>query len=1111
MENNRYFLKQLSEYPHRTTYIKIIALDIKNNPIDEIQGRATGGSISVDGASAVRRTCSLTMVTDDININEYLWSMKTRFELFIGLKNEIDSTQDDIIWIKQGVFVITQFSASLNTNSYTISISGQDKMCLLNGEVGGVLTAETDFGKYDELDDNGEIIETIYLPVGDIIRNIVKVYAQELDDNVLIDIPENSGIRLIEYRGEGPMYIMLKEEEGEYQAKNLTIYGDQTGNLAIVNDEGNITITQKEVKLEELPKYWKPAGLVNSEPDEGSIVSIGGETYQIRKVKYGETAGYESTELTYANGELTAAAGESVTSVLDKIKNMLGEYEYFYDTEGKFIFQKKKTYLKTIWNDSDNIIANSDEQYSYYFDDLSLFTSFSNSPDLKNLKNDFTVWGKRKSVNGADLPIHMRVAIDVKPQYYVSPWRNPASWSIEDYDYRELIYQMAVDYMKHNRDENFLDSVEAYNPWAKGGRTGYEQYYTDLYSFWRDLYDPEEATKPTYEETYFTDEGATWWRTWKEVAQGGTLAGSKLEDYPRDELYIDSKKTIQTINSDGQIEYKEITGRIKWINTLYLDSFSPATLNGSEQHFALDSNGNRIVRAAEGAKINPIGLRQLYTTTNSLGDKDRVMRTASFRENTYYVKERYYTDAHILLSHSYYWGAQDNIDKLWYKEIGKNNFIPLVKSQAILKDKIDEYNFENIRPRLRFSYSESSIGGPSFLTQYGEVTKLVIGEGENPPTIENFWGENSDDYQIFKKAIQEGKEKIIYYFIDKNIVSSRTYDSKTTTFYLDIRSYLPDETNYSLWIDNNGTKELYVNYLATVGVATDTVREGTDHIDGEPDNYKKIIDEFFLYTYDKEKEEYRGLIEDFSFKRSELLAINDKGEYVPFYEMAMPLPSKAYVLDSEITKIGEDVIKEETETYYLTDYKGHLIPDMEQQRKIHYYKQITPWDKEGWNYQIQNEPNTLSFWFQFIDPTQVTDLAKFSVPEIGSRNMAKNDNTATAIYYPETPGIYFGTDFQLPKSLSDNYFITSSQGLSAYDVINSWLYNYTYITESVTINSIPIYHLEPNTRIRVFDKDYGIDRDYIINRLNIPLTYNGTMSITASRVPEGTIDLDEID
>jgi hypothetical protein len=39
------------------------------------------------------------------------------------------------------------------------------------------------------------------------------------------------------------------------------------------------------------------------------------------------------TDLTYA-GELICNVGESIVSVLDKIKAMLGEFEYFYDVDG---------------------------------------------------------------------------------------------------------------------------------------------------------------------------------------------------------------------------------------------------------------------------------------------------------------------------------------------------------------------------------------------------------------------------------------------------------------------------------------------------------------------------------------------------------------------------------------------------------------------------------------------------------------------------------------------------------------------------------------------------------------------------------------------------------
>jgi hypothetical protein len=55
------------------------------------------------------------------------------------------------------------------------------------------------------------------------------------------------------------------------------------------------------------------------------------------KLEYGQTAGYRMTELIYT-GELISSIGESLTSILDKIKNMLGEFEYFYDLDGRFVF-----------------------------------------------------------------------------------------------------------------------------------------------------------------------------------------------------------------------------------------------------------------------------------------------------------------------------------------------------------------------------------------------------------------------------------------------------------------------------------------------------------------------------------------------------------------------------------------------------------------------------------------------------------------------------------------------------------------------------------------------------------------------------------------------------
>jgi hypothetical protein len=144
------FLKTLMENRSRTIYVRVTTLDMDLNVIDRIIGRPTEGSINVDGASAVRRSCSLTFVTDRIDISDHNWALNTRVKLEIGMANTTsDYPELDIIWFPQGVYVITQFSMAIGTNSSTISISGQDKMCLLSGEVSGLLPAEVDFAHYN--------------------------------------------------------------------------------------------------------------------------------------------------------------------------------------------------------------------------------------------------------------------------------------------------------------------------------------------------------------------------------------------------------------------------------------------------------------------------------------------------------------------------------------------------------------------------------------------------------------------------------------------------------------------------------------------------------------------------------------------------------------------------------------------------------------------------------------------------------------------------------------------------------------------------------------------------------------------------------------------------
>jgi hypothetical protein len=74
--------------------------------LETIEGLITGGSVNIDGKSAVRRTCNLSLTTmenkdkNKVMITDAYWSLKNRFKLEIGINNNIDSQYPEIVWFK---------------------------------------------------------------------------------------------------------------------------------------------------------------------------------------------------------------------------------------------------------------------------------------------------------------------------------------------------------------------------------------------------------------------------------------------------------------------------------------------------------------------------------------------------------------------------------------------------------------------------------------------------------------------------------------------------------------------------------------------------------------------------------------------------------------------------------------------------------------------------------------------------------------------------------------------------------------------------------------------------------------------------------------------------
>jgi hypothetical protein len=80
-----------------------------------------------------------------------------------------------------------------------------------------------------------------------------------------------------------------------------------------------------------------------------------------------------------------------------------------------------------------------------------------------------------------------------------------------------------------------------------------------------------------------------------------------------------------------------------------------------------------------------------------------------------------------------------------------------------------------------------------------------------------------------------------------------------------------------------------------------------------------------------------------------------------------------------------------------------------------------------------------------------------------------------------------------------NLFTISSKGKSAKEKLDELLYQHSYCVETATLSTLPVYHLQPNNKIYIRDNESKVEGEYIVDKLTIPLTYNGMMSITARK------------
>lgn len=387
------FLAKIDSLIVQKQYVNITLLDWQENPIKEIQGVISSGSITKDGKSSVRRSanlsCSVSYGEYDVDNLEMDFALNKKVFIEIGVENKTDEYPEyPILWFPQGVFYINSFNMNASTSSaVNLTLNLKDKMCLLNGDVGGKLPATIQFDTMTTQAADGSMVDQKVLYYN-IIMELLQHWGNEDLNNIIIqDVPLRI-TKIMQWNGD----------------QNIYLYKDE-------NDYYQYTLEEPENK-EGYTEYAR-----------------------------GDDIGYVYADFV-PTGEITCAAGDTVCKVLDTIKNQLGNYEYFYDVFGIFHFREIKNYLNI--NQSEimlqetenpgryislekgqfNLDTSTELQYlvditndktSFSFEDAKNIISITVTPNYNNIKNDIIINGIRKTT-AIQVPIRYRLAIDNKPE-----------------------------------------------------------------------------------------------------------------------------------------------------------------------------------------------------------------------------------------------------------------------------------------------------------------------------------------------------------------------------------------------------------------------------------------------------------------------------------------------------------------------------------------------------------------------------------------------------------------------------------------------------------------------------------------------------------------------
>lgn len=1159
--NDSDFLEKINSDRQQTQYVKITLLDWEENPIEEIQGLTTGGSISLNGDSAVRRTCNLSMyvykenymrITDPNN----MISINKKVFLEVGLKNNTDKYTDyDIIWQPQGIYVITACGTSHSTGGITLNINLQDKMCLLNGTCGGVLPSSIQFDRYDTIDESGAYV-TLRPTIVQIIRELVNHWGNEQLGKIIIkDIDERIKCAM-RWIGDTPIYTY--------------------------NDEGQYHMTTNK-----------------------SIA----EQYAYTEYNWGEDVGYIFTDFTYP-GDLIANPGDTICTILDKIKATLGNYEYFYDVDGNFHFQEIKNYLNitqatTDLNNMHNeqyLVDISKGQNVYNFKDSKLFTSYSNSPNYSNIKNDYVVWGIRQNTEGIKVPIRYHLAIDSKPQtgniYNVFFYDDPddglikAKVPIEFVDKSHFptkgtegcFYMDKTSNIIYKWDSEIEDfvivsggEIESYSTKNEFPQTGEQGVvYVDnstakTYNWGLDK--TSEHFREVQEElnelstTYYADlqnvhsdientDGTIHNLQNSLVEVNNTITpieqniakttNEKNEAERQKQRNLDEADALQDQYDEDLVQKPIVEAKIASLNDdlTELINLNKATVNGELINVTNAENANilsikvygKTTQRAIPSMTRPI---QVFPLTGGISI------TASTRtglENTLYY---YLGNGNFALADDYIKdGILTNIYGK-YTLLGYENWIVTTTTSDYIEFSYDAPIEAGITATTYSSYFPNTEDCRIDVT--GTMISVRVPKSMNIATKEEFndWIINSltkfaipvDVY--YKLAIPKETEiasvGILKTYNPETIISNdissqieltymtNTYsqeiadvkaelnvqEKKLKTINKEIAE-LPDTIQTHLDIAQQLTGDIMVmeqnltrlnNQLAPLEAQRAGIVEAITAQEGYKDDY---INQENVLTYDYNKDYAAIAATQYEYVETSLIAM-DKVQTTDWR-------SELYLQGAAAEPLGV------SSNYYYPELAAEW-PKIYDMKKNHYLDaQGNIIYTGGFKDEILANPSNMDYFLDFIDSDAA--ISQFNVNAIGRRSMVESNDGFNCVFEPIIPDYVIiesgqedtrekreecekkGQAYIQVEPAIFNTLATGGASNGCFEEVKMLLYNYTGYNEQINLSMIPLYYLEPNIRIGVRDIEADISGDFIIKTISLPLAVGSTMSVSATRAIE---------